>query len=112
VADIDIRRAHDLGRIAARRAAEQMIADLARKFDLRGQWQGDVLRFERPGVAGTLALTEKDLHLSISLGFLLKAMKASIEKAVTQELDTLFARTEPPAAGAPPKPAKGPRGGA
>jgi putative polyhydroxyalkanoate system protein len=98
VPDIDIRRAHDLGRVAARRAAEQMIADLARKFDLRGQWQGDVLRFERPGVAGTLALTEKDLHLSISLGFLLKAMKASIEKSVLHELDTLFAR---PSAAAP-----------
>ena len=69
-----------------------MVADLARKFDLRGQWQGDVLRFERPGVAGTLALTDKDLHLSISLGFLLKAMKASIEKSVMHELDTLFAR--------------------
>ncbi len=110
MADIDIRRPHDLGRVAARRAAEQMVADLARKFDLRGQWQGDVLRFERPGVAGTLALTEKDLHLSISLGFLLKAMKASIEKAVTHELDTLFARGEPPAPTAPPKPAKGSRG--
>jgi putative polyhydroxyalkanoate system protein len=112
VADIDIRRAHDLGRVGARRAAEQLVADLARKFDLRGQWQGDVLRFERPGVAGTLALTEKDLHLSISLGFLLKAMKASIEKSVVHELDTLFARTEPSAPIAPARPAKGPKGGA
>lgn len=103
MADIEIRRVHDLGRLAARRAAEQMVADLARKFDLRGQWQGDVLRFERPGVAGTLALSEKDLHLSISLGFLLKAMKASIEKAVVHELDTLFARTtHAPREGSPP----------
>jgi putative polyhydroxyalkanoate system protein len=111
VADIDIRRVHDLGRVAARRAAEQMVADLARKFDLRGQWQGDVLRFERPGVAGTLALTDKDLHLSISLGFLLKAMKSSIERAVTHELDTLFAHGEPPPAPPPVRPAKGAKGG-
>jgi putative polyhydroxyalkanoate system protein len=104
MADIEIRRAHELGRVAARRAAEQMVADLARKFDLRGQWQGDVLRFERPGVAGTLALTERDLHLTISLGFLLKAMKASIEKAVLHELDTLFARAAP----APHEPAPAP----
>ena len=94
MADIDVHRAHELGLPAARRAAEQMAADLGRKFDLRGSWQGDVLRFERSGVAGTLAVTDRDLRLSISLGFLLKAMQASIEKAVLHELDTLFA---PPA---------------
>jgi hypothetical protein len=37
-------------------------------------------------------------------------MKASIEKAVTHELDTLFARGEPPPATAQAKPAKGPKG--
>ena len=111
MSDIDIRRAHDLGRVAARRAAEQMVADLARKFDLRGQWQGDVLRFERSGVAGTLALTDKDLHLSISLGFLLKAMKTSIEKAVLHELDTLFARPAAVAPVAPAQTAKRPKDG-
>lgn len=94
MADIEARRQHGLGLAAARRAAEQMAADLGRKFDVRASWQGDTLRFERPGVSGFVALTERDLHLSISLGFLLKAMKSSIEKLVHQELDTLFA--EPP----------------
>jgi len=91
MADIEVRRAHDLGLAAARRAAEQMASDLSRKFDVRASWQGDTLRFERPGVSGFVALTQSDLHLSISLGFLLKAMQASIEKLVLQELDTLFA---------------------
>ncbi len=71
-----------------------------------------MLRFERSGVAGTLALTDKDLHLSISLGFLLKAMKASIEKSVVHELDTLFARTGEPPSAATARPAKGPKGSA
>jgi len=91
MADIEVRRAHDLGLAAARRAAEQMASDLSRKFDVRASWQGDTLRFERPGVSGFVTLTQSDLHLSISLGFLLKAMQASIEKMVLQELDTLFA---------------------
>ena len=91
MADIEVRRAHDLGLAAARRAAEQMASDLARKFDVHASWQGDTLRFERPGVSGFVTLTHSDLHLSISLGFLLKAMQASIEKLVLQELDTLFA---------------------
>ncbi|HXS52717.1 MAG TPA: polyhydroxyalkanoic acid system family protein [Usitatibacter sp.] len=91
MADIEIHRAHGLGLAAARRAAEQMAADLGRKFDVHASWQGDTLRFERPGVSGFVQLTEKDLTLSISLGFLLKAMKASIEKLIHQELDSLFA---------------------
>ena len=91
MADIEVRRAHGLGLAPARRAAEQMASDLARKFDVRASWQGDTLRFERPGVSGFVTLTATDLHLSISLGFLLKAMQASIEKLVLQELDTLFA---------------------
>lgn len=90
MADIEVRRAHGLGLAAARRAAEQMASDLARKFDVRASWQGDTLRFERPGVCGFVQLTPKDLRLSISLGFLLKAMQASIEKLIHQELDTLF----------------------
>ena len=120
MADIEVRRQHELGLAAARRAAEQMASDLARKFDVRGSWQGDTLRFERPGVSGFVTLTRTDLHLSISLGFLLKAMKASIEKLVLEEIDTLFAAhanarapRDPPAPRAPTakKAAKRPRKG-
>lgn len=122
MADIEVHRQHELGLAAARRAAEQMASDLARKFDVRGSWQGDTLRFERPGVSGFVTLTENDLRLSISLGFLLKAMKASIEKLVLQEIDTLFAahaktgepavpEARPPRPATPKKPAKRPKKG-
>lgn len=88
--DIDVHRVHHLGLPAARVAADRMAADLGRKFDLRGGWKGNVLTFERPGVSGSLAITGKDLHLTVSLGFLLRAMKGSIERAVMEELDRLF----------------------
>jgi putative polyhydroxyalkanoate system protein len=91
MADIDITRVHNLGLKAARTAADRMADQLGRKFDLKGEWEGNVLRFERPGVSGSLAISDRDLKLSVALGFLLKAMKGSIEKAVVHELDTLFA---------------------
>jgi putative polyhydroxyalkanoate system protein len=84
---------------AAREAAERMAEQLGRKFDLKGAWQGNVLRFERPGVTGSLTLTDKDLQLSVALGFLLKAMRGSIETAVAEQLDALFAQRK----AAPPK---------
>lgn len=95
MADIELHRIHNLGLKAARAAADRMADQLGRKFDLKGEWDGNVLRFERPGVTGSLAVTDKDLKLSVALGFLLKAMKGSIEQAVVHELDRLFAEDKP-----------------
>ena len=96
MADIDITRAHTLGLSQARTAAESMEEHLGKKFGLKGSWDGDTLHFERPGVTGSLTITHHKLHLRIALGFMLRAMKGSIEKAVLHELDTLFGG--PPAA--------------
>jgi putative polyhydroxyalkanoate system protein len=91
-----------------------MAEDLGRKFKLVGSWTGNTLHFDRPGVAGTLALTDKHLHLTVKLGFLLKAMRGPIERAVHQELDSLFARhtaapaKKPAAPKAAPSPKKAP----
>ena len=105
--DIDLKRAHDLGLAAARGVAEKLAADLGRKFDLRGDWKGNVLHFQRPGVTGSLAVGERDLHLSVTLGFLLKAMKGSIERAVLAELDKVLPPVKPKKT-APLRPKKGP----
>jgi putative polyhydroxyalkanoate system protein len=104
--DIDVTRIHDLGLAGARARAERMADQLGRKFDLKGAWEGDVLKFERPGVSGSLAVTDHDLRLLVSLGFLLKAMKGSIEKAVVHELDTLFANAKGAAPGEAQKTSK------
>lgn len=104
MADIELHRVHGLGLKAARAAADRMAEHLGRKFDLKGDWEGNVLRFERPGVTGSLVIGEQDLRLSVALGFLLKAMKGSIEKAVEHELDALFVAPPPrrPPATRPP----------
>ncbi len=107
MADIDLKRVHNLGLKAARHAADEMAADLGRKFGLVGSRDGNTLHFDRPGVTGRLALTEKDLHLTVSLGFLLKALRGSIERAVHEELDTLFARKAAKPAAKPVSPKKG-----
>jgi len=97
VADIEVRRAHGLGIASAREAADRLLVNLESRFGLRGAWEGNVLHFERPGVTGRLAVGESDVHLTVALGFLLKAMRGSIESAVERELDTLFAGPTPSA---------------
>jgi putative polyhydroxyalkanoate system protein len=109
MADIDIKRAHNLGLKAARAAADKMVEHLGKRFGLQGEWQGNTLAFHRPGVTGSLAIDERDLRLTVSLGLLLKMMRPSIEGAVHEELDTLFAtKAAPPKAGGEkPRPQKG-----
>ncbi len=104
MADIDIRREHDLGLAAARVAAERMAEHLGRRFDLKGSWSGNTLSFSRPGVTGSLAIAAGHLHLTVALGFLLKALRGSIERAVHEELDELFAAHAKPAPASKPKP--------
>jgi putative polyhydroxyalkanoate system protein len=101
--DIDLKRTHELGLKAARAAADTMAADLRRKFGLTGDWKGNTLHFERPGLAGALVVAESMVHITATLGFLMKAMKPSIEKAIASELDRLVATKPKPEKKAEPK---------
>lgn len=87
MADISLRRAHTLGLKGAHAAADKMAEKLAEKFDLKGAWRGDTLDFARPGVTGTLAVSDHDIKLDVTLGFLLKMMKGPIEQSVHEQLD-------------------------
>jgi putative polyhydroxyalkanoate system protein len=102
VADIALTRAHQLGLKGAKTAADKMADTLGEKFDLRGTWSGQVFSFQRPGVNGSLAISDSDMKLEVTLGFLLKAMKGPIERAVNEQLDKVLASAKP----APKTPAK------
>src|SRR5437868_5881640 len=82
MADISMKRSHALGLKGAREAADKMAEKLGEKFDLAGDWKGNVLHFQRPGVNGQLAVSDSDMTLEVTLGFMLKMMKGPIEKAV------------------------------
>ena len=107
MADIEIRRAHGMNPRDARAVADRMADKLGKKFGLKGDWDGNTMRFQGTGVTGTLTVSPRDLHIAATLGFLLKAMKGSIEQAVTRELDQLLAAApaKPATAKASAKPA-------
>ena len=106
MADIDLKRTHTLGMKAAREAADRMAEDLGKKFGLSGGWTGNTHHFDRPGVTGSLHLTERELHLTVKLGFLLKVMRGPLEAAIVRELDTLFAKHDAKVARRGEEPAK------
>jgi putative polyhydroxyalkanoate system protein len=91
MADISITQQHELSADAARAAAEKVADKLAGEYGLQCRWDGDVLRFERSGVEGTLALGERQAALRIKLGMLMGAFRSTIETKVAESMRKTFA---------------------
>lgn len=90
MSDIKIRRQHGKNLAEARAAAEHMASELAEEFDLDHAWDGNQLHFRRPGVVGELWIDDREVALDIRLGFLLFAIKPTIERAVHRYFDENF----------------------
>jgi putative polyhydroxyalkanoate system protein len=95
MSEIDIRRRHRLAHEDARRLAEQVARRLGREFQLRYRWDGDVLRFQRDGVQGTLTVQSQELRLHARLGLLLSLAGPAIERAIHAHLDQALASADP-----------------
>ncbi|MBK7673426.1 polyhydroxyalkanoic acid system family protein [Accumulibacter sp.] len=90
MSDIIIRRQHGKSLAEARASAEHMASELNEEFDLSYHWDGDVMRFKRPGVAGDLSVDDQQVALNIRLGFLLFALKPTIEREIHRFFDENF----------------------
>ena len=88
--DIDIRHHHSLPLPKARKAVEDIAKKLAAKFDMDYGWDGDDLHFTRSGVDGRIHLTEKQIRVTARLGFLLSALKGTVEQEIRKVLAERF----------------------
>ena len=89
---ISISRAHALSHKKARDAAERIARDLKDRFDLAYAWDGDAVKFERPGVSGRMHVGKDRVALDVQLGFLLTPLKPAIEREIHAQLDKLFTK--------------------
>lgn len=87
---IDIRHPHSLPMTKARKAVQEVADKLDTKFGMHSRWEGDTLHFQRSGIDGHIALEKDQLHLTAQLGFLLSAMKGSIEQEIKRVLSERF----------------------
>ncbi|MCA1863199.1 MULTISPECIES: polyhydroxyalkanoic acid system family protein [Janthinobacterium] len=93
MADINIVQQHKLTAEKAREAAQQVADKLAQEYDLACAWDGDVLRFERSGVDGSLTLEKEQAQLQIKLGFMLSAFASTIEGKIAEKMRKVFTET-------------------
>jgi len=90
MADISITQQHSLSPDAARGAAQKVADKLAGEYGLNCKWDGNILRFDRSGVEGSLALEERQAQLRIKLGFLMAAFASTIEQKVAESMRKVF----------------------
>jgi putative polyhydroxyalkanoate system protein len=92
MADIRIRREHNLGLPKARKVAWAWAEDVEKRFDMactivEGDYS-DTVEFTRSGVNGTLIVAADHFDLNAKLGFLLGAFAKTIENEILKNLDT------------------------
>jgi putative polyhydroxyalkanoate system protein len=91
MADISIVQEHGLNPSMARAAAQKVADKISAEYGLDCKWDGDVLRFERSGVQGSLTLEAQRAAMRIQLGFLMGAFAPAIEAKVAESMKKVFA---------------------
>lgn len=90
MADIRIVQHHNLPPEAARAAACKVADRMAAEYGLACRWAGDVLRFERSGVHGSLTLDGSQAAMHIQLGFPMSAFASAIKAKVAESMKKVF----------------------
>ena len=91
MADIHIVQTHTLSREQARHAVQQVSDKLAREYQLACRWDGDIMRFERSGVAGELTLAAGQAAVDIRLGFMMGMFASAIREKLSVSMKKVFA---------------------
>ena len=98
MSEIRYKREHHLSIREAKKIAQKAADDLGREYDLRSEWDGDTLHFQRGGVDGHMHVTPHYIDLNVKLGFLLRPFKSAFEHHIERNLDALLASAPKPAA--------------
>jgi len=95
MSDIVFVRHHNLS-VARARALVGKIADrLAAEHHLQSEWEGNTLRFERTGIHGQIHVDESRVQLEVSLGLLLKPLKAALLAEIERTFDKYLPEPQP-----------------
>ena len=91
MADIKMIKYHALPLPEAKQLVQKAADDLGEEYDLASEWHGDTLRFHRAGVEGQMKVTASEIHLDVTLGFLLKPFRSKFVEHIEHNFDRLLA---------------------
>ena len=96
MADIKFTKPHSLTIAKAKALVQETADSLAAEYGLSSEWRGDTLHFHRSGVDGQMHVTDSEIRLHVTLGFVLSAFKGKIIDHIESNFDRLLAEQTRP----------------
>ena len=87
MADIEIRREHNMSKDEACAIVDGIADKLCRELGLTRRQTGDEVFVTRPGVQGKLAVSDAHVVVTVELGFVMKTMKPTLAQGINRKLD-------------------------
>jgi putative polyhydroxyalkanoate system protein len=95
MADVDVTEKHTLGAAGARAKIADFESMLTEKYGVKASWRGNTADLKGPNVTGSIGVTDADVRVQVSLGFLAKRLvdakrlEASIRKRLRAAFDAV-----------------------
>ena len=87
MATIQITRSHQLDPETVRGKVQELANMLVEKLSAEYTWEKDRLIFKRTGANGFVRISDQELEVEVKLGMMLRPLKGTIEKTITEYLD-------------------------
>jgi len=87
MATIHITRPHQLDQETVRDKVQELANTLVDKLSAKYTWEEDRLIFKRSGADGFIRIGNQELEVEVKLGMMLRPLKGTIEKTITEYLD-------------------------
>jgi len=87
MANIHIKRTHNLGLDNARTEVEKIAQSLKSEIQADYAWSGNRLQFRRSGASGTIDVGADFIDMDIRLGMAFSMLKGKIEERINNKLD-------------------------
>ncbi|HEY7649085.1 MAG TPA: polyhydroxyalkanoic acid system family protein [Methylomirabilota bacterium] len=94
MSEIVVQRRHNLRLASAKRLAESMARKLQGQYGGSYKWEGNTLRFQRPGASGHLIVTKADVEVRVEIGLLLTPLRSRIEREILAFCDANLGQVE------------------
>lgn len=91
MATIHITRSHQLDPETVRSKVQELANTLVEKLSAEYQWEQDRLVFNRSGANGFVRIGDQELEVEVKIGMMLRPLKGTIEKTITEYLDQQLA---------------------
>ena len=90
MSNLSVSHPHNLAHDEAHQLAQKLADKLAEKYGLNGEWSGNQLSFNGPGVKGDIDVNENSIDISADLSFMWLPMRGMIDNEIQRVLNEHF----------------------